>query len=174
MTLGRLLQGAREELGYSRTRAAELSGVNASTIEAWEVGRVLKPPIHDVVRLARALSISMSDLERCVMDEDDSEESEGQPARTRALATPRAATDLGLSLLARAIDLLGWDDAMAAEALNTSRTRIARLHGGADELSVLEVMTLIAMLAAFPSGRGGATRAEVDDLLARLHGPRAG
>ena len=72
-TLGRLLQSAREELGYSRTRAAELSGVNASTIEAWEVGRVLKPPFQDVVRLARVLSISMSELERCVMEEQDGE-----------------------------------------------------------------------------------------------------
>ena len=91
-TLGRLLQSAREELGYSRTRAAELSGVNASTIEAWEVGRVLKPPFQDVVRLARVLSISMSELERCVMEEqdgekpdDDSAESEGESA-----ASPRS------------------------------------------------------------------------------------
>ena len=63
---------------------------------------------------------------------------------------------------------------MAAEALKTSKARIGRLRRGTDELSVVEVMTLVAMLAAFPSGRGGATRAEVDDLLARLRGPRAG
>jgi len=179
-TLGRLLQSAREELGYSRTRAAEMSGVNASTIEAWEVGRVLKPPFHDVVRLARVLSISMSELERCVIEEHDGEdadygsaESESESAGARD-PEARSATDVGLALLQRATEVLGWDDGMAAEALNTSRARIGRLRRGTDELSVLEVMTLVAMLAAFPSGRGGATRAEVDDLLARLRGPRAG
>jgi transcriptional regulator with XRE-family HTH domain len=180
-TLGRLLQSAREELSYSRTRAAELSGVNASTIEAWEVGRVLKPPFQDVVRLARVLSISMSELERCVMEEqdgekpqDDSAGSEGKSAATRDPQLPPNATDVGLALLQRATEALGWDDGMAAEALNTSKARIGRLRRGTDELSVVEVMTLVAMLAAFPSGRGGATRAEVDDLLARLRGPRAG
>ena len=177
-TLGRLLQSAREELSYSRTRAAELSGVNASTIEAWEVGRVLKPPFQDVVRLARILSISISELERCVMEEPDGEdadiaESEGESAGARD-PEARSAPDVGLALLQRATEVLGWDDGMAAQALNTSRARIGRLRRGADELSVLEVMTLVAMLAAFPSGRGGATRAEVDDLLARLRGPRAG
>jgi len=179
-TLGRLLQSAREELSYSRTRAAELSGVNASTIEAWEVGRVLKPPFQDVVRLARVLSISMSDLERCVMEEqdgekpdDDSAESDGESATSRD-PTARSAPEVGLALLQRATEVLGWDDGTAAQALKTSKARIGRLRRGTDELSVVEVMTLVAMLAAFPSGRGGATRAEVDDFLARLREPRAG
>ena len=81
---------------------------------------------------------------------------------------------MGLALLQRATEVLGWDDRMAAEALNTSKARIGRLRRGTDELSVLEVMTLVAMLAALPSARGGATRAEVDDLLAQLRGPSTG
>lgn len=67
--LGELLRARRTQRGYSRTRAAELSGINASSIEAWELGRVSKPPIHDVVKLARVLSIPMHELERAVMDE---------------------------------------------------------------------------------------------------------
>src|SRR4051794_39598228 len=53
--LGDLLKRRRLALGFSRTRVGELSQINASTIEAWETGRVAKPPIHDVMRLARAL-----------------------------------------------------------------------------------------------------------------------
>lgn len=69
--LGQLLKERREGLGYSRTRAAQLSGVTASSLEAWELGRVVKPPIHDVLRLARVLSISMEDLQRTVLSSLD-------------------------------------------------------------------------------------------------------
>jgi transcriptional regulator with XRE-family HTH domain len=69
--LARLLKARRERLGYSRTRAARLSGINASSLEAWELGRVAKPPIHDVLRLARTLSISMDELERTVLADTD-------------------------------------------------------------------------------------------------------
>ena len=168
-TLGQLLKNKREQLGYSRTRTAELTGINASSLEAWEVGRVAKPPLHDVIRLARVLSISMLDLERTVIAETD----ENLPRQQHADAAdlPSLAT-IGLPLLARAMDSLRWNDQATASALNTSAARIARLRAGDDDLSPLEVMTLIAMLAAFPPQRGGATPLEVDDLLARLRNSR--
>jgi len=163
-TLGRLLKSKREQLGYSRTRAAELSGINASSIEAWEVGRVAKPPLHDVIRLARVLSISMSELEQTVMAEND----ENPPGQHPDAAGRPSLANIGLPLLARAMSSLQWNDQAAADALNTTPARIARLRAGDDELSPLEVMTLIAMLAAFPANRGGASPLEVDELLTRL------
>lgn len=175
MTLRQLLRSRREELGYSRTRASQLSGVNANTIEAWEVGRVLKPPIQDVIRLARVLSISLEELEQAAMQEDGSGDRGGPGTELgERAAVSAAAKGVGLPLLARAMDLLAWNDRDAAQALSTSSARIRRLRGGADELSVLEAMTLIAMLAAIPPRRGGATQPEVDELLALLRRPRVG
>ena len=166
--LGRLLKARRESLGYSRTRAAQLSGVNASSLEAWELGRVNKPPIHDVVRLARTLSISMEDLERTVL-------SPGDPAATpvdHADGNGNGDNGLlgadGLPLIDRAIGLLGWSEADAAAVLQTTPERIHALHEGEGELTVLEVVTLIGVLARFPAARGGASEPEIEDLLARL------
>src|SRR3954449_12503981 len=64
--LGRLLQERREAAGYSRTRAGELVGIKPGTIEGWELGRVARPPIHDVLRLARFLRISADEIQDAV------------------------------------------------------------------------------------------------------------
>jgi transcriptional regulator with XRE-family HTH domain len=164
--LGRLLKARRESLGYSRIRAAQLSGVNASSLEAWELGRVNKPPIHDVVRLARTLSISMEDLERTVMPPGVSaDEPSGHADRNGDGAL--LGVD-GLPLIERAIGLLGWAEADAAVVLQTTPERIHALREGDGELTVLEVVTLIGVLARFPAARGGASEPEIEDLLARL------
>src|ERR671910_738924 len=64
--LGRLLQDHRETAGYSRTRIGEVVGIKAGTIEGWELGRVARPPIHDVLRLAHFLDISADEIQRAV------------------------------------------------------------------------------------------------------------
>lgn len=172
--LGRLLKERREQLGYSRTRASQLSGVNASSIESWESGRVSKPPIHDVVRLARVLSISMSELERAVVHEEEAELSEGPPAAPPDATAASNAAAFGAPLLARALAVLRWTDAEAASALGTSPARVTRLRTGEDELSNLEVLTLTAVLAAFPGGAQDAAGSDdVDKLRARVAGARA-
>ena len=164
--LGRLLKARRESLGYSRTRAAQLSGVNASSLEAWELGRVNKPPIHDVVRLARTLSISMEDLERTVLSPGDPGAAPTDHGNSNGNGALLGAD--GLPLIERAIGLLGWSEADAAVVLQTTPERIQALHEGEGELTVLEVVTLIGVLARFPAARGGASEPEIEDLLARL------
>jgi DNA-binding XRE family transcriptional regulator len=165
--LGRLLKARREQLGYSRVRAAQLSGVNASSLEAWELGRVNKPPIHDVLRLARTLSISMDDLERTVLSGADGA-GDGAAPDGNGNGNRRVPEAEGLSLVERAIAQHGWSEEKAAEVLQTTPERITALRAGDGELSVLEVVTLIGVLARFPSGRGGASESEIERLLARL------
>ena len=163
--LGRLLKAAREERGFSRTRLSQLTGVTAITIEGWENGRVRKPPIHDVLRLSRALSLATGELERAVW-EDASPVSEDvlEPVLT---ADPPS---VGRELLQRATALRAWTSEDAAAALNTTPSRLKRLREGEDEFNVVEMMALIAVLAAYPAGEGGAGRHEVSELLARLRG----
>lgn len=151
--LGRLLQERRQLLGYSRTRAGELAQLSASTIESWEVGRVSNPRIYDVLRLARVLEISTAEVERAVLP--------GQPPDE----PQPAVLPSGAPLLDQATTLLSWSDRDAATALNTSPARIRALRRGEDDLSVLEVMTLAALLAAF---RGATTPEQVAEELARL------
>src|SRR3954468_11317259 len=68
--LGRLLQERRMQQGYSRARVAEAVGISAGTIEGWEIGRVAKPPLHDVLRLARFLSVPLDDLEGAALADE--------------------------------------------------------------------------------------------------------
>jgi transcriptional regulator with XRE-family HTH domain len=168
--LGRLLKTRREERGYSRTRVAQLTGIKSITIEGWENGRVKKPPIHDVLRLARALSIPTDELERAVW-EDAAAAGETTDA-ARAPHGGHEASPVGLQLLERAIALRDWSAEDAAMALNTTPERVVALRRGDEELAVLEMMALIAVLAAHPAGKGGASSREVSKLLARLRGVR--
>ncbi len=157
--LGRLLQERRQQLSYSRTRAGELADLSPSTIESWEVGRVSKPPIHDVLRLARVLGIPTVEVERAVLPP-------GEPA---AEVQPPALPP-GAPLLDQAVAALGWSERDAATALNTSPARVRALLRGEGDLSVLEVMTLTALIAAF---RGATTPEQVAQELARLRGSEA-
>lgn len=151
--LGRLLQERRQERGYSRTRAGELAQLSPSTIESWERGTVSKPPIHDVLRLARVLEIPTPDVERSVLP--------GEPSA----GPPTEALPAGAPLLDQAMEILDWAERDAARALDTPVKRIRALRRGKDGLSVLEVMTLTALMAAF---RGATTPEAVAEELARL------
>jgi hypothetical protein len=74
-------------------------------------------------------------------------------------------------LLEQAMAVLGWSESDAAAALNTSLLRIRTLRRGNDDLSVLEVMTLTALLAAF-HGAGNIPPDQVAEALARLRRSR--
>lgn len=64
--VGRLLRAARDELGISRTCAAQLSGIPAARIAAYEQGRVVDPAPLELRRLAETLTISPRELERAL------------------------------------------------------------------------------------------------------------
>src|SRR5919106_3780813 len=97
--LGRLLQERRTSLGYSRTRAGAILGIPPGTIEGWELGRVTKPPLQDVLRLARFLGIAAAEIEAAAL-EADAEESPALPAPEPSPA----------HLLEQAIALFGWTE----------------------------------------------------------------
>ena len=83
--LARLLQERREAAGYSRARLGKIVGVSAGTIEGWELGRVGRPPFHEVMRIAAFLRIPLEDIQRAVFADagaiPDPDEHPG-PART--------------------------------------------------------------------------------------------
>src|SRR5579862_6502580 len=87
-TLARLLQERRAAAGYSRARLGKIVGISAGTIEGWELGRVERPPFHEVMRIVAFLRIPLEDIERAVFADagavPDRDEYPGQPERNKA------------------------------------------------------------------------------------------
>src|SRR3954468_15542887 len=107
--LGKLLQERRETAGYSRARAAELVGIKAGTIEGWELGRVARPPIHDVLRFAHFLGISSEEITAAVFeDAGEVEPAADRLGRKERKKGPRRRTDAAVPLLEAAYRLFGW------------------------------------------------------------------
>src|SRR5213595_3199303 len=106
--LGRLLQERREAAGYSRARAGELVGIKPGTIEGWELGRVARTPIHDVLRMAHFLQIWAEEINSAVF-EDAGEVGfgEAQPERQER-KKGRRRTGGSVPLLEAAFRLFGW------------------------------------------------------------------
>ena len=160
--LGRLLQARREAAGYSRARIGEFVGIKAGTVEGWELGRVAKPPIHDVLRLAYFLEISAEDVEAAVFEDTPVLLPEGElasidgggrgPGRRRQGAVP---------LLEAAFRLFSWqDDAEAAGAFNTTADQVSRWRSGAERMQFADFLTLTSMIgvAAADAMRGDDAR----------------
>ena len=108
-SLARLLQERREAAGYSRARLGKIVGVSAGTIEGWELGRVGRPPFHEVMRIAAFLQIPLEDIQRAVFADagpvPDREEHPGQPERKKAGRKKRPGA---VPLLEAAFRLYGW------------------------------------------------------------------
>jgi transcriptional regulator with XRE-family HTH domain len=158
--LGRLLQERREELAYSRTRLGELAGIKPATIEAWELGRVTKPPIHDILKLARFLRISLEDVEAAVLRDDAVEPRAPRPLREAEGAVP---------MLEQAMELFGWTDEQMAAALHTTREQVSAWRRGAETIPLREFMTVAALVGLHTAGvvGGQAGIAEAAKVLAR-------
>jgi transcriptional regulator with XRE-family HTH domain len=158
--LGRLLQDRREAAGYSRTRVGALVAIKPGTIEGWELGRVARPPIHDVLRLAHFLGIPTEAIQRAVFeDAGEVPTAEKQPAQKERKKVRRSGGAVGL--LEAGFRLLGWkDDREAAEALGTSREQVRAWRRGEEQMTFAEHMTLTAMIgvAAAEAVKGDESR----------------
>jgi transcriptional regulator with XRE-family HTH domain len=145
--LARLLQGRREAAGYSRARLAALVGISAGSIEGWELGRVERPPFHEVTRIAAFLRISPDDLQRAAFadagDVPDRDEHPGQlegkkPGRKKRAAVP---------LLEAAFRLYGWQsEDEAAQALGTTGDTVRSWRRGRERMDVADYMALTSIV----------------------------
>jgi transcriptional regulator with XRE-family HTH domain len=159
--LGRLLQDSREAAGFSRTRIGELVGIKAGTIEGWELGRVARPPIHDVLRLSHFLRIPADEIQRAVFDDageaPSAEETPDEEERKRAR---RKRSPGAVPLLEAAFRLLGWNEAAAAEALGTSPEQVRAWRSGSEQMAFADYMTLTSIIgvAAAQAMKGGDAR----------------
>jgi transcriptional regulator with XRE-family HTH domain len=165
--LGRLLQDRRESAGYSRTRVGEVVGIKPGTIEGWELGRVARPPIHDVLRLAYFLAISADDIQRAVFadagDVPSAEEHPGQQERKKAGRRAGGA----VPLLEAAFRLFGWrDDTAAAEALGTSADEVRAWRRGEKQMAFADYLTLTSMIGVAAAEAMKGDEARIADLSA--------
>ena len=145
--LAGLLRERRERAGYSRAKLGELLGISPGTIEGWELGRVERPPVHDVIRLASFLQISYDDLLAAV-----TADSGGIPARRDGSSAGARKTGpkklLGaIPLLEASFRLFRWkgeDEAAAALAVSPDQVRLWRR--GAEPMNVVDYLSLTAMV----------------------------
>jgi transcriptional regulator with XRE-family HTH domain len=159
--LARLLQERREQAGYSRARLGALVGISAGSIEGWELGRVGKPPFHEVMRIAAFLRIPLEDLQRAVFADagtvPDPDEHPGAPERMKAGRKKRPGA---VPLLEAAFRLYGWrDETEAAEVLGTTAEQLRAWRRGSRRMSLPQYMTLtatvnVALADAVKPGKG--------------------
>ena len=158
--LGRLLQDRRQAAGYSRTRVGQLIGMKPGTIEGWELGRVAKPPIHDVLRLAYFLGISGDEIQEAVFeDAEETPPPRESPDGDRRSPGPRRQG--AVPLLEAAFRLFGWaDEQQAAAALNTTGERVRRWRSGVERMEFADYLTLTSMIgiAAAEAMKGDSAR----------------
>ena len=161
-SLARLLQERREAAGYSRARLGKIVGVSSGTIEGWELGRVGRPPFHEVMRIAAFLQIPLEDIQRAVFADagpvPDRDEHPGQPERNKAGRKKRPGA---VPLLEAAFRLYGWgDEAEAAEALGTTPEQVRSWRSGRERMDVADYMALtttvnVGLVDAMKAGKAG-------------------
>ena len=145
--LASLLQEQREQAGYSRAKLGELLEISPGTIEGWELGRVERPPLHDVIRLAQFLRISHDDLLAAVTADSggippQQDASSGGARRTRPKKRLAA-----IALLEASFRLFRWkDEGDAAAALTVSPDQVGRWRRGAEPMNVVDYLSLTAMV----------------------------
>jgi transcriptional regulator with XRE-family HTH domain len=158
--LARLLQERREAAGYSRARLGKIVGISAGTIEGWELGRVGRPPFHEVMRIASFLRIPFEDIQRAVFADSgtvpDPDEHPGTPERKKAGRKKRFGA---VPLLEAAFRLYGWrDETDAAEALGVTPAKVRAWRQGSDRMDVSQYLALtttvnVALVEAVKSGK---------------------
>jgi transcriptional regulator with XRE-family HTH domain len=160
--LGRLLQERREAAGYSRARVGELVGIKPGTIEGWELGRVARPPIHDVLRMAYFLGVSPDEIIAAVFEDvGDVAAAADQPERKERKKGRKRRPEGAVPLLEAAFRLFAWkDEAEAAAALNSTPDQVHRWRSGAETMAFADFLTLTSMIgvAAAEAMKGGDAR----------------
>jgi transcriptional regulator with XRE-family HTH domain len=160
--LGRLLQERREVAGYSRARVGELVGIKPGTIEGWELGRVARPPVHDVLRMAHFLGLSPDEITAAVFEDAGDVVPAPDPSKWKEPRKARTGRAEGVvPLLEAAFRLFGWkDEAEAAAALNATPHQVARWRTGTEPMAFADFLTLTSMIgvAAAEAMRGGDAR----------------
>ena len=169
--LGKLLQDSREAAGLSRIRAGELVGISPGTIEGWELGRVAKPPIHDVLRLTNLLGIPADEIQRAVLEDTDpplDAAPGGQQPRRRG--RPRGRGAGAVPLLEAAFRLFHWkDDSDAAAALQSTPEQVSLWRRGAEPMDLADYMTLTSMVGIAAAAAIKGDQTSTADLDAAAH-----
>lgn len=157
--VARLLQERREAAGYSRARLGKIVGVSAGTIEGWELGRVGRPPFHEVIRIASFLQIAFADIQRAVFADagtiPEQDEHPGQPERKKPGRKKRPGA---VPLLEAAFRLHAWqDDSDAAEALGTTPEQVHAWRRGTERMDIADYLAMattvnVALVEAVKSG----------------------
>lgn len=144
--LGTLLQQRRTQQGFSRARVAEAVGISPGTIEGWEIGRVAKPPLQDVLRLARFLSIPLDEIERVALSDD----ADARQLHERKQAGAGASRKVPgtAALLEEAIRVMGWSDVEAADFLQTTPEQIQAWRRRSLPLPLADVLALTSVVSA--------------------------
>src|SRR5438045_2665976 len=145
--LAKLLQEQRERAGYSRARLGELLEISPGTIEGWELGRVERPPLHDVIRLAEFLRISHDDLLEAVTADSGGTPPQQDNSSGGARGSRPKKRLAAVGLLEASFRLFRWkDEDQAAVALTVSPDQVRRWRRGAEPMNVVDYLSLTAMV----------------------------
>ena len=166
--LARLLQDRRQAAGYSRAHIGRLVGIKPATIEGWELGRVTKPPLHDVLRLAHFLDIPIEEIQTAVFEDSggapgSGDQAEGQERKKSSLRRRSGA----VPLLEAGFELFGWEDeSTAAEALNSTPAQVHRWRSGLERMQFADFLALTSMIGVAAAGALRGEDARIADLSA--------
>jgi transcriptional regulator with XRE-family HTH domain len=145
--VARLLHEGRERAGYSRTKLGDLLEISPGTIEGWELGRVVRPPLHDVLRLAKFLQISYDDLLAAAMADTAATPPQQDVLSSVARKPQSRKTRAPIPLLEAAFRLFRWKgDHDAAAALNVSLEKVHRWRQGSEPMNVVDYVLLTAIV----------------------------
>lgn len=149
-------------------RVGELVGIKPGTIEGWELGRVARPPIHDVLRLSHFLRIPAEEIQQAVFeDAGEVAAAEDQPDREERKKVGRRPRRGAVPLLEAAFRLFGWsDEEQAADTLGTTADAVRRWRSGAEQMAFAYYLTLTSMIGVAAAEAMKGDEARIADLSA--------
>lgn len=166
-TLGLLLKTRREAKRLSRAHIADALGIPAGTIEGWERGRVAKPPITDVFRLAEYLDIPLEEVRTATLQ--DAEPVPAPPLERGGHEDRPRRVD---PLVEAAVSAFGGPERLAQE-LGTTLTQVEAWRHGT-EVAFADFLRLQALvLSQLAREVANSDDARVADLARAIRPPNA-